>query len=64
MDDGRGQQQRLAEAGLPRHQQNVPPPVRRFDRQQAHGEVTETSGDEEKQNEPADDTSPRGLGLL
>ena len=40
------------------------PPVHRFDRQQAHGEVTETSGDEEKQNEPADDTSPRGLGLL
>jgi hypothetical protein len=49
VDNRRRQQQRLAEAGLPRHQQHAPPPLHRVDRHQAHGEVTEMPGDEEKQ---------------
>ena len=53
MDNGRGQQQRLAEARLPWHQQRPPPPFHRVDRHQAESEVAQVAGDEEKQEDAA-----------
>ena len=54
VNNRRRQQQRLAEAGLPRHQQHAPPSFHRIDRHQAQGEVTEMPGDEEQQDDAAD----------
>ena len=55
MDDGGGQQQRLAERRLPRNQENASPSLHQVDRDETESEIAQMPGNEQEQDEAADE---------